>query len=426
MKSIAIIAPQFPVLSETFIRTEIDALQTCQREVTVFTFQQLATNLEFHYPVHTIGDIKQENSKHAIRSFKRFVAQLSATNVLRCKRFIDEQQSLPKRSLWLYSLKLAYQLAQANIQHVHAHFSQHTAAHGIAAAKLLGISASFVGHGHDVNETPFDIATKIKHADFVVAVCKEMQNKFNALYQGNIKYLHCGVKTALFKANSHSGLTEQYKGSISQASAPSLPIKLVFVGRLIEPKGVKYLLKSLSLLKNSTLTLDIIGNGELISELKQQTLQLELTQQVNFLGSKPHSWLVEHLPSYDCLVAPFCVARSGSVDTGPLVLKEAMAAGLPVITTDIGGCQEIVTLDTGYIVAQKNSQQLSQALNTFCQLLPQQRAVMGYEARQRVTQHFDSEQQARNLCRWIDESAQNSAAPKKVKIHIQETNSQSR
>ncbi len=378
MKNIAIVAPTFPVLSETFIRTEVESIQESGYQVMVFTFKKNKEKTKTRYPVHTIGD----------HFHLPFLKSLTPKRIKNCWQFINEQQSLPKRSLFFYSLKLAAQLVEHNIHHVHAHFCQHTAAHAIAAAKLAGITVSFVGHGHDVNETPFDITTKIKHADLVIAVCQFMADKFNQYHHGNIKVLHCGVKTSLF--------TPQLR-----PASPSF--RFVFVGRLIESKGLTYLISSLQpLINNYHFSLDIIGDGELAESLHEQVQSLGLCAHINFLGAKPHHWITQNLPYYDCLIAPFCVAKSGSVDTGPLVLKEAMSVSVPVITTDLPGCQEIVSAGTGYIVEQNNVEQLTHAISDFVSLSPSERLTMGLNARTAVLENFDAHKQALTLCRWIE------------------------
>ncbi|MEL0611480.1 colanic acid biosynthesis glycosyltransferase WcaL, partial [Vibrio echinoideorum] len=66
-----------------------------------------------------------------------------------------------------------------DVNHVHAHFCQHTTAHAIVAAKLLNITCSFVALGHDVYEFAYDIEHMITSSDFVVAGCKDMLTDFN-------------------------------------------------------------------------------------------------------------------------------------------------------------------------------------------------------------------------------------------------------
>jgi len=381
MKKVAFVAPTFPVLSETFIRTEIDSLKACGHKVCVMTFHKHLSAHKFNYPTYEIGQFFS----------LKFITKISPRKLYQCIRFVRCQKALPKRSLFFHSIKLASQLAQLNVDHVHAHFAQHTTSHSIAAAKLIGISCSFVGHGHDIYEFPFDVPLKLNSSDFVVAVCNDMKEDLIKLSRDNIKLLHCGVRTSLFKP---------------QSKLKHDKIRLVFVGRLVEPKGVTYLLQSLQgLCAKYPIVLDIVGDGELSTELKQQASTLGIASYVNFLGPKEPSWIQENLPQYDCLVAPFCIAESGLVDTGPLVLKEAMAVGLPVITTKIMGCKEIVTPGTGLMVNQKDVIALAQAIERFVCLPEEKRIQMGQQARRNVEQNFDAIKQARTLSGWIEGTA---------------------
>ncbi|MGF1879353.1 colanic acid biosynthesis glycosyltransferase WcaL, partial [Photobacterium frigidiphilum] len=152
MKKVAFITPTFPVLSETFIRTEVDAINACGHDVCVMTFEKNKTDDAFNYAIYKIGDFFNFN----------LLKKLKPRRVIDCLKFIYSQQSMPKLSLFWYSFKMASQMAKHNVQHIHAHFAQHTCSHGIASAKLMGISCSFVAHGHDVYEFPFDLDLKIK------------------------------------------------------------------------------------------------------------------------------------------------------------------------------------------------------------------------------------------------------------------------
>ena len=93
------------------------------------------------------------------------------------------------------------------------------------------------------------------------------------------------------------------------------------------------------------------------------------------------------------------------MDTGPLVLKEAMAVGVPVITTDLMGCKEIVAPGTGLIVKQKNSQSLSHAIAEFINYSPEKRQEMRFLARLNVEHNFDALNQAKSLSNWIENCA---------------------
>lgn len=381
MKKVAFITPKYPVLSETFIQTEVDSIQACGHEVCVFAFEKVPSDKAFSYEVFKVGEDASKSMYRRIR----------LTGIMAAMGFVNEQEGMPKKSLFYYGLKLALQLAEANVDHVHAHFCQHTAAHAIVAAKILGISCSFVGHGHDVYESAFDIDKKIQASDFVVAVCKDMMRDFADLAKGNIKLLHCGVKTERF---------------VLQEKMPSETLRLVFLGRLVVSKGVQYLLEALvPVVERYNIQLDIVGDGNMKAQLEAQSESLGLTDHVNFLGSQPHSWVKDNLSQYDCLVAPFCFSDTGCVDTGPLVLKEAMAVGTPVITSNIMGCKEIVSPETGYLVNEKSAAELTEKLVEFAQLSIEERVLMGHSARERVVTHFNALKQAKQLSTWIENTA---------------------
>ncbi|GIC75872.1 glycosyltransferase family 4 protein [Moritella sp. F3] len=386
MKKVAFLAPSYPVLSETFIRTEVESVRANGHDVCVMTFIKYPDCGTFNYDIHVIGE----------KIYFSLLYTLSPIGIFKALHFIAKQRSMPKLSLFQYSLKLALQMRKAGVNHVHAHFAQHTCTHAITAAKMMGISSSFVAHGHDLYEAPFDVDLKVNNSNFVVAVCKDMENDLRKINNDKIKLLHCGVKTNEFKPPTLS-LNKPQDGT---------PIKLVFLGRLVEQKGLHYLLQSLAELNTSQLiTLDIIGDGELRTNLQQQAYQLGLSKFVHFHGAKSSHWVSQNLARFDCLVAPFCVSHSGCVDTGPLVLKEAMAVGVPVITTDLMGCKEIVAPGTGLIVKQKNSPSLSLAITKFINYSPEKREDMRRLARLNIEDNFDALNQAKSLSNWIEACA---------------------
>ncbi|WP_435248910.1 glycosyltransferase [Vibrio sp. nBUS_14] len=382
MKKVAFIAPTYPVLSETFIQTEVDSIKACGHDVCVMAFEIEESEKLFDYDIVKIGQDFQVRKLINVNWF----------GFIRAIFFVSKQTSMPKRSLLAYGFKLALQLAEKDVEHVHAHFCQHTTAHAIVAAKLLNITCSFVAHGHDVYEFAFDIEQKISSSDFAVVVCKDMLIDFNNMAKGNVKLLHCGVNTKQFQLYPKTEAKQ---------------LRFVFIGRLIEQKGIHHLIDALApIAQPLDIHLDIVGTGDLEQQLKTQVEQQGLNRNVTFLGAKSHEWVKETLPNYDSLIAPFCFSKTGCVDTGPLVLKEAMAVGTPVITTNIMGCKEIVTPETGFLVNEKSAEELREAIEHFAQLSSNDKMSMGLKARQRVKSSFNSIKQAQKLSRWIENPAQ--------------------
>jgi glycosyltransferase involved in cell wall biosynthesis len=79
-----------------------------------------------------------------------------------------------------------------------------------------------------------------------------------------------------------------------------------------------------------------------------------------------------------------------------------MAVGTPVITTNIMGCKEIVTSDTGFLVNEKNVEELRESIERFAQLSSEDKTEMGMMARTRVEKRFNSLKQAQQLSHWIE------------------------
>ncbi|MBU2897379.1 glycosyltransferase [Vibrio hepatarius] len=378
MKKVAFIAPTYPVLSETFIQTEVDSVKACGHDVCVLAFEIENSDKSFEYDIIKIG----QNAKLSQ------IAKVNWLGFFTAISFISKQTGLPRKSLFAYGVKLALQLAEKDIDHVHAHFCQHTASHAIVAAKLLNITCSFVAHGHDVYEFAYDLEHKISSSDFVVAVCKDMLTDFNRIAKGNVKLLHCGVNTQQFQLYPQKKVKH---------------LHFAFLGRLVEQKGLHYLIDALApIAKPLNIHLDVIGTGELEQQLKLQVEQQGLTRHVTFMGAKSHEWVKDNLPNYDSLIAPFCFSNTGCVDTGPLVLKEAMAVGTPVITTNIMGCKEIVTPDTGFLVNEKSVKELREAIEHFAKLSRQDKTELGIRSRTRIEQSFNSFKQAKQLSHWIE------------------------
>jgi phosphatidyl-myo-inositol dimannoside synthase len=117
-----------------------------------------------------------------------------------------------------------------------------------------------------------------------------------------------------------------------------LPMKrLIFVGRLVEKKGVKYLLEAMSSVRmqHPDIRLSIIGHGPLRDSLETDVEKLGLREQVSFLGPVPHAQLPAHYQNADVAVFPFVESESGDQEGFGLVMVEAMGCECAVIASDL-------------------------------------------------------------------------------------------
>lgn len=171
------------------------------------------------------------------------------------------------------------------------------------------------------------------------------------------------------------------------------PFRLVTVCRLVEKKGTEYLLHALSLLgrdrSDLDVTLDVIGDGPLRGRLETLAVDLGLGDRVRFHGALPHEAVTNHLAAADAFVLPSVVAADGDMEGIPVALMEAMASGLPVISTRHSGIPELIEHGvTGYLADERDAEGLARVLETLV-VSPEQRLAIARAARAKVERDFN-------------------------------------
>jgi len=139
---------------------------------------------------------------------------------------------------------------------------------------------------------------------------------------------------------------------------------ILFVGRLIERKGVSYLIDAIpKVTKSVNVKLDIVGGGPLFEQLQDQVKKRGLTRMVTLYGKVSESKLKALYLASDIFILPAIIDRWGDTEGLGVVLLEAMSIGKPVIASRVGGITDIVKHnETGYLVDEKNSEVLAQAI----------------------------------------------------------------
>lgn len=384
MKTIAYVLSAFPVLSETFIGNEIRAMEALGHRTIPMVFDlrngpAQPEDVELAQRVTRIGDIP---AARALRALPGLPGALP---------FLYSQKLLSRRSLAWHAMKIAAHASMHGATHIHAHFAGGAAAHAIAAARLAGLPVSFTCHGHDVYAEPEDLEAKLGGADAVVAVCEDLRTDLRAVDAGaRIVRIPCGTNPDRFQPRPEDAAGNG---------------KILFVGRLVEQKGIDDLFEALWKLSGRTgIRLDIVGDGPLRQWVNDNTRSLNSTgfHKVRVLGNRDANWLASNGPHYMAACLPFKTAPDGSRDTGPLVVKEAMAMGLPVISTAFMGVKETVTPQTGILVPPGNPEALAQAIARLVALKPADRRRMGMAGRDRVRALFTLEAQARALSGMVE------------------------
>jgi glucosyltransferase len=167
------------------------------------------------------------------------------------------------------------------------------------------------------------------------------------------------------------------------------PPRILFVGRLVEKKGVEHLIRAFWRVKAvvPAAELVVVGDGPL--RLKLESLAAQLNVQVQFLGSLASQRVREELLTARVLCSPSVTAENGDAEGLPIVILEAQACGVPVVTSARGGAGEaIVDGSSGYVFEERDVESLSQRLLHL--LLDDEVATsMGRAGRRNMEEKFD-------------------------------------
>lgn len=272
-------------------------------------------------------------------------------------------------------LLLAAHLEKRGVRRVHNHFAGASASVSLLAATFLGIPFSFTLHGPvDLDEAPQTrLKRKIAAAD-VVACISHFARSQGMLHADpvdwpKLRIVHCAVNPALYARTHH-------------AADPHGPVRLVFVGRLAPEKGMRLLLEALGRARagGADLRLTVIGDGPDRQTL--ETMAAPLGKAVRFTGYQSQDEVAAHLAQGDIFVLP------SFAEGVPVVLMEAMASGLPVITTRIAGIPELVEDGlSGLLVAPGDAAALAEAILRLA-ADPGLRRQMGRAGRATVARDF--------------------------------------
>jgi glycosyltransferase involved in cell wall biosynthesis len=180
------------------------------------------------------------------------------------------------------------------------------------------------------------------------------------------------------------------------------PVEIVSVGRLVEKKGFADLLRACAQLKQAPdgsppFRLQIYGDGPLRAELTELRDRLGLGGDVELAGERDGADILRAYQRADVFALTPCVTSDGDRDGVPNVIVEAMACGLPVVTTDAGGITEVVRHGlNGLVAAPRDVGAIAGHLAALLTDAPGRRA-MGAAGRRTVVEGFDLRSAAREL-----------------------------
>ncbi|HDK41763.1 MAG TPA: colanic acid biosynthesis glycosyltransferase WcaL, partial [Candidatus Pacearchaeota archaeon] len=168
-------------------------------------------------------------------------------------------------------------------------------------------------------------------------------------------------------------------------------IHLLTVARLVEKKGVQYGIQAVAkaVRKYPDIEYRIVGNGPLKSEMKLLIDKLKIEDKVKLIGRKRQEDVIELMKDADILLAPSVTDNNGDQEGIPVVLMEALAQGLPVISTYHSGIPELIQDgESGYLVPERDIDALAEKL-TYLIEHPDRWIKMGQEGRKYVEEYYN-------------------------------------
>lgn len=168
-------------------------------------------------------------------------------------------------------------------------------------------------------------------------------------------------------------------------------VQVLTVARLVEKKGIEYGIKAIASLhkQSSQIRYEIVGNGPLKSSLNRLIQQLEATEYIGLVGTRTQVELRQLYTKSDIFLLPSVTASNGDMEGQGLVLQEAQASGLPVVSTQHNGIPEGVLVDkSGFLVPERDVEALAINIAKLASN-PELRRSMGLAGRRFVCQHFD-------------------------------------
>jgi glycosyltransferase involved in cell wall biosynthesis len=284
-------------------------------------------------------------------------------------------------------------LAGAPIEHLHVHFAHDPALVALLTGRLTGVPYSITAHARDLYQIPVpSLHARVRGAVAVVTCCAAnvdyLRSALPAPLHPRLRLIHHGVEVDRFVPAPRAG---------------GAPVEIVSVGRLVEKKGFPDLLRACQVLKQtwagapSPFRLRIYGDGPLREELTALREELGLQEEIDLVGERDGEDVLRAYQRADLFALTPCVTADGDRDGVPNVIVEAMACGLPVVTTDAGGVAEVVQHGVNGLVAPPRD--VGTVARYLAELAtePNRRRALGDAGRRMVEERFDVGVAAREL-----------------------------
>lgn len=423
----------YPRISELFIASEIWRLEQLGLPLRLFVLKS-ADETEHHPVVDKIeatpsylpdatslsGTTVPKWLRENFAAFRPPLARVTRRHPLRVARTaaaafgqaVRSRQGLRPRSIYLKEFLQAVDLADrvteaGDVRHLHAHFAHGTTTVTWLAAKLTKLPFSFTGHAKDIYRESLNPAgllrRKMRAASFVVTCTganKEHLEKVEPTADVHLVYHGLNADFAgMLPAFAASEEARRAEAEPAWTEPLPAPLRVVAVGRLVPKKGFDVLVEAVADLHRRGVDLELVIAGEDGPDAgRVRGLVADLCPElVRFAGPLSQCELLSLYRDADVFALACRVDGDGDRDGIPNVMVEAMAAGLPVVSTAVSGIPELVRSgENGLLVPPGDPVALASALLKLAADVPL-RDRLAAAGRQTVAERFDGDVLARRM-----------------------------
>ena len=244
-------------------------------------------------------------------------------------------------------------IKQNKINHIHCHFASASTTSALILNKLLKVNFSFTAHAYDIFKNTINknlLVEKLKKASFIRTISNYNKNYLISLLpqiKDKIYVIHCGINLKNFPFNNENQLIKR---------------KIISASNFVPKKGYVEVLKTINEISdNLNFYWKISGKGPEKTKIQSFVDDLKNIKIAPFI---PHKDLSIFFKDNDIFFLPCIISNSGDRDGIPVILMEAMASGIIVISTDISGIPELIKNDiNGFIINKPSIKKLTEKIN---------------------------------------------------------------
>lgn len=337
-ETVGYVLRKFPVLSETFILNEILALEARGIPVHIFSLER-PNDPRFHENLPklraSISYLPDLADVPVLMKYRDKVARRYRESFQEALQYSLDHHRVGLFWRFLHGCYIADHVRRFRIGHFHSHFATRSTSLAFFAAMISGLPYSFTAHAMDIFKTHLSsaaLARKIEYARFVVTI-----SEFNRALLGEVAP-DCASK--IFRIYNGIDLDWFTPGD----KKPEGTFTFLCVARLVEKKGHAILFEACRKLveRGVSFQCQVVGKGRLRAPLQEQIREMKLGDHVKFLGPLRSGEVLERFRGAHASVLPCVEGSDGNKDGLPVSIVEALACGVPVVTTPMTGIPEVV------------------------------------------------------------------------------------